>query len=411
MHMQPFNVDEVYAKTLAECLRTLHSEATLAKRRYSLHQFILGARGAYPVDVVAMLQQLNVPYYEDKWAHDLSTGSWPVEVDIPRKSITSIFADPHPADYDWRFTTANIPVLVEALAESSRGGAIALLGTKTLFSPLYDKGAQVTLFNKSAALLSDLRQAGYQKGLVEWDLCQPLADGVNKYQVAFADPPWYPDYYQAFLQRASELLVVDGTLYLSVLPVLTRPSAVVDRADILQQATQAGFDLVRQEPGMLSYETPLFERQALSAQHLSCTDWRLGDLWIFQKVRRNTPIQPQETPVGEPQWDEYRIGTKRIKVRLKTGREERLFAYRPADPTGNVFTQVSRRSPFRNQIDVWGSDNQAYTVDRPSILKQSLSELERAGSLESVVDILKKNKDVSSAECAELIALLQRLVQ
>ncbi len=408
MHIQLFNAEKAYIKQLEQCLRAIHREAGQSKASCSLYQFIAGAQGTYPVDVVATLEKLGLPYCQDQWAHYKGTD---VEMSAPTQELPSIFADPHPADYDWRFAPASIPLLTTMITGAAKGAAIALLGTKTLFPPLYDSGATVTLFNKSASLLGDLRRAGYQQGLAEYDLCQPLANGNDEYRVAFADPPWYLDYYQAFLHRASELLEVGGFLYLSVLPSLTRPSAVADRTDILQMATQLGSGLVEQKNAALAYETPAFEHQALLARNLCCGNWRAGDLWVFQKNKQRLAGASIVTPIGEQQWREYRIGIKRIKVKSKLNQEEKRFAYQPADPSGNVFTQVSRRSPFRSQIDVWSSDNQAYTVSRLSVLECYLDKLERNGSLTLTTELLNKNREVNEAERTELIALLQELAR
>jgi len=409
MTIQSFNAQETYTASLAE---RLHSIANSAPRDTGLllYYFLTKSKGAYPVDVVATLERLGIPFLEDEQAHRITKLT--AAIKRPKTGrVSSIFADPHPADYDWRFASDSIAVLADRLFTAAKAKPIALLGTKTLFPYLYDKGAKTTLFNKSAALLGDLRQAGYGTGLVECNLCHPLTEGENAYQVAFADPPWYLDYYQAFLQRASELLMPNGTLYLSVLPVLTRPDASVDRAQILHLAATLGLELIAEEDAALFYETPLFEQQALSAQGLYCNNWRSGDLWVFQKARQPLTETTVAGRIVEPEWREYRIGSRRIKVNTQPSNEGKVFSYRSADPEGSVFTQVSRRSPFRNLIDVWSSDNQAYTVTRSSVLDYYLNELEANDSLEHVSELIRKNHSVSQVERVELIALLQELVR
>lgn len=368
-----------------------------------LYQIIEQAQGAYPVDVVSTLNSLGLCYREDDKAYRINVAN----ADRATHTVQpSLFADPHPADYDWRFSTRSIQVLTKKLLSTAQGGRIALLGTKTLFPPLHDQGAEVTLFNKSKSILDDLRAAGYQNGLVECDLSLPLAAGNGSYQVVLADPPWYVDYYRAFLRRAVDLLCIGGTVYLSVLPVLTRPGAEEDRTAILEVATALGLELIQQDAGDLSYETPGFEHQALLACGLYCGDWRRGDLWIFRKQYEVVSDLSDGLIIEEPNWVEYRIGSKRIKLKLTSGSEAARFTYNPVDPRGAVMTHVSRRSPFRNKIDVWSSDNHAYSVTRISVLQVCLDQLAANWGFSEVVAVLGVHQGLDQEERKDLIALL-----
>lgn len=204
MEVQVFNAKSEYRAALKEAVR--HAAGPRAAMRcsgQSLYQIIEQSNGAYPVDVVSTLNALGLCYQEDDKAYRIDAAN---ADRVTRTVQSSLFADPHPADYDWRFSTHSIQALTKKLLSTAQGGRIALLGTKTLFPPLYDQGAEVTLFNKSKSILSDLRAAGYQNGLVECDLSLPLAAGNGSYQVVLADPPWYVDYYCAFLRRAADLL-------------------------------------------------------------------------------------------------------------------------------------------------------------------------------------------------------------
>jgi hypothetical protein len=409
MELQIFNVKSEYRAALKEVVMQAVSPRDAMKCcEQFLFQIIEQSKGAYPVDVVSTLNALGICYREDDKAYRINAAN---ADRITCAVQDSLFADPHPADYDWRFNKQSIWMLTKKLLSTAQGGRIALLGTKTLFAPLYDQGAEVTLFNKSNSILNDLRAAGYLNGLVECDLSLPLAAGNGSYQVVLADPPWYVDYYGAFLRRAADLLCVGGTVYLSVLPVLTRPGAEEDRVAILEMATALGLQLVQQDAGGLSYETPGFEHQALLACGLYCGDWRRGDLWIFRKQYEGGVNLTDGLIIGEPNWIEYRIGSKRIKLRLADVLEAARFTYNAVDPKGAVMTHVSRRSPFRNKIDVWSSDNHAYTVTRISVLQECLGQLEADRSFSEVVAALVAHQNLDQEERRDLIALLTEFVQ
>jgi hypothetical protein len=409
MEVQIFNTKSEYQGALKEVVAQAASPRTaMGCSKQSLYQIIEQSQGAYPVDVVSTLNALGLCYREDNKAYRIDAAN---TYRVTRTVQSSLFADPHPADYDWRFSTHSVQMLTKKLLSIAQGGRIALLGTKTLFPPLYDQGVEVTLFNKSKSILNDLRAAGYQNGLVECDLSLPLAAGNGSYQVVIADPPWYVDYYYAFLRRAVDLLCVGGTVYLSVLPVLTRPGAEEDRAAILEVATELGLQLIQQDAGDLLYETPGFEHQALLACGLYCGDWRRGDLWTFRKQHEIISDSPDGLTIEEPDWVEYRIGSKRIKLKITNSLGATRFTYNAVDPKGAVMTHVSRRSPFRNKIDVWSSDNHAYAVTRIAVLQECLGQLEANGDFSEVVAALGAHQDLDQEERRDLIALLTEFAQ
>jgi len=407
MELQSFNADREYKKSLEEAVSIASGKHLSNKEaEKSLHQIIIESAGAYPLDVLATLNSLGIHYCEDYRAYQTDT----VRVTAPSTaSSPTLFADPHPADYDWRFDEDTVFKLADKLTLEAQGGNIALFGTKTVFIPLYKQGQAVTLFNKSKAILDDLRSAGYAHGLIECDLALPLPLYENSFRVVLADPPWYPDYYRAFLQRAAELLVVGGTMYLSVLPELTRPGAKSERVLLLEEAAAAGMVLSDQVAGALSYETPGFEQQSLNANGLYCHSWRRGDLWTFQKQQCNRLMEP--ITIDEPTWVEYRVGRKRIKVKPSSSAASTHFSYRAADPGGVILTQVSRRSPFRKDIDVWSSDNHAYTVSGLGVLHECFRMLEANSSIPEILKKLALQGLIGHKEQTDLVALLDELTQ
>ena len=273
---------------------------------------------------------------------------------VSSRSSTATFADPHPADYDWRYTSASIVELKSRLGSIvERGGRIALFGATTLFLSLAVSTPHVVLFDRSASRLKDIESIGFKTGLIRHDLFDPIPDANREYDVVVADPPWYPEFHRAFILRSTQLLRDEGLLFLSVLPWLTRPSAIADRADIVKFALRSGFDLTEVVSGILGYESPKFERIALKKNRITCGDWRFGDLFVFRRINEPSPDLAIERPVDEPEWEEYRFGNRKIKVRLRPEHSTIRFCFAPATGISPIFEGVSRRSPFRSRIDLW----------------------------------------------------------
>jgi len=265
----------------------------------------------------------------------------------------------------------------QLLKHGAHGSKIALLGTPSLFLYLMQSGADAVLFDRSQSLIADLHAAGFQKNLIRHDMFQPFHHIRKKFQVALADPPWYPEFFEAFTIRASELLCEQGLLLLSILPWLTRPSAITDRAEIISFASKAGFDLIEVNPQFFRYETPTFELASLDTQGIKCGDWRSGDLYAFRKVKEHT-VSPHVSPVpGEAEWDEFRFGNLKVKLRHRDDKGQRGFHARPISGRAPVLQTVSRRWPLRSEIDLWTSGNVAYTVQGLQPLRAAFQMLQK----------------------------------
>ena len=378
------------------------------------------AGGAYPTVVAEVLKSMEASgsIIRDNGAYRLSahliSRPFPNAVVDDRENNASpetilqvSLADPHPADYDWRFTPSALESLVVRLEPFVKSGAnIALLGTTTLFPQLANTGARVILFDRSPSLLRDLGAAGFTEGLVEHDLFCPMPDNLETIEVVVADPPWYPAFHRAFLLRGSEILKEGGTLLLTVLPWLTRPSAVADRADILEFASECGLDLVEVAAGQLLYQSPKFERVALSMHDIYCGDWRAGDLFVFRKVCEPSPLLGAPRPDDEPAWEEYRFGNRKVKLRIRPESWSSGLKITPSWESGRYLGSVSRRSPVRPKIDLWTSDNLAYSVEGLRVLRHALTSLAGGGSRGTVASEASSVFGLTTDETAVLLRLL-----
>lgn len=396
----------------------------------SFKEIVRRAGGAFPTDVEKVLRSLiaaaEVSKSEGRYSLIASTGSGGIHVAAsmhgleappyrhvldPVLGTTSTLADPHPADYDWRFTTSTLTKFAHRLQWTLNDESnVALFGIPTLFPCLMGSKFSVILFDRSPSLIHDLRTMGLTEGLVVHDLFYPIGGSRREFDVVVADPPWYPAFYRAFLLRASQVLRDEGELFLSVLPWLTRPTAINDRVDVLLFAAQAGFDLVESLPGALEYESPRFEQATLRLHGMDCGQWRTGDLHIFRRVNNPKPGLHIEPPADEPEWQEYRIGTRKVKLRRRLEPQGTGFSLQPVTSSGPILTSVSRRSRFRSRIDLWTSDNAAYSVEGMELLHSALKRLENGEPPEAIAASVGLEHMLSEENKARLANILSELV-
>lgn len=389
-------------------------------------ELVFRADGAYPTDVQRVLRSLL-----DEGLAVETEGRYaaPAEIRAQSRMVAGAasgqprsareqtesaegFADPHPADYDWRYASsarARLTRLVTGLAQPR--GKVALFGARTLFPEVSDRGVDVTLFERNGSLLDDLRLMGYGRGLVEHDLFDEVADMKAQYDVVVADPPWYPAFYSAFLLRAAEALRMDGVLLLSVLPWLTRPAAIEDRADVLAFALTVGFDFWKMSPKAVTYDTPKFELASLASEGICCSSWRAADLCWFRKVREPPASVFVSRPEDESEWDDFRFGKRKVKLRRRGEEPGGGLAVRPAAENGPVLPSVSHRATYRSNIDLWTSDNVAYSVRGIQILRHALQSVHSGQPHHAVANEIGRAYSLSVAELGSLSGLLEEMAR
>jgi hypothetical protein len=333
-------------------------------------------------------------------------GSRTTEAFQTRKILDSL-ADPHPADYDWRFTSETIDFIADYFGVGLGTRRIALFGVPTLLCRF--TGKDVTLFDRSAALINDLTRVGLRSELRIHDLFDPIVGADASFDVVVADPPWYVEFYKGFLLRSAQILKQDAILYLSVLPRLTRSSAIEDRFEIVEFASRCGFDLAEIQPGVLQYASPQFEQTVLKRNDIRCRDWRTGDAFIFRYVKGPQQGLSAPRPPDEPEWDDFRFGRKRVKLRRKSFALGSRFTILPVSENGYPFDSVSRRAVLRSRVDLWTSDNRAFTTDRVDVLREALHRLSAGEDPSNIVSGLRDRSLVSEDVAQGLIDILRDL--
>jgi dGTPase len=383
-----------------------------------LCEIIKESQGAYPDDVKVAIDKLisTAQVYILKDLYLISNQQYnsailKKDLEAPAEltwvtAMTDKLSKPHPADYDWRFTSKTIFDIAHLVNYNNNlYKTIALFGTTTLFPVIKEIAPNISLslFNKSQLLIDDLSNMGFTDTLYAHDLFLKIPS-PTKYKLVIADPPWYNDFYNAFITRASEILEVDGHLFLSVLPILTRPDAEKDRKYIDQCAMENGLVKVESKEAFLNYESPIFERHSLLQKGTDCGDWRTGDLIIYKKARNIEYIKDIHLPVDEPSWEEFIINGIKLKL-LKDDDQSNNFSFEYSDKT-SILSTVSRRSPIRKRINFWTSENLAFKITKLKVLRYLFRFAKTFNSMEVALTKTRIEKNLTEDEYKLLIDLL-----
>jgi hypothetical protein len=301
-----------------------------------------------------------------------SHDDWPVE---------------HPLDFDWRFTSKAARALI-GRCPGPLDGPIVLLGTPTLALEATRQGrtGSVSLFDKNPTLIATARVSSANFASFSTDLVWGAPVEIGDAVVAFADPPWYPEYIAAFLWAASRLTRVGGRVFLSFPPVGTRPGILDERAASIAQASRFGLRLESIEIGALAYRMPLFERNTFLAAEVPevADDWRRGDLIEFVHAERMSA--PRPVPPGPPDvWDDVAVGVVRMKCKSSLDREFRDPTLSPVVP-GDMLVTVSRRDPARASADIWTCGNRVFRCAGPDVFRTILSAIGHGEDVEEAVE-------------------------
>ena len=288
------------------------------------------------------------------------------------KTIQSLSYIPHPLDYDWRFHDSTKKLLIENFnLLSTKNDTIILLGTPSILETKHNFKNRVLLLDKNPPIFNSHPNLSVIR-------CDILTDSMPKIKanVILADPPWYPEHIKGFLCAAYEMSKTGSYLMLCLPPEGTRATMHDEIADIVDYAKSLGFDLLRHTKSALSYNSPLFEKNALDAEgfaHIS-SNWRRGDLALFYR-KKESHAQPKPN-YFKSNWEEIQIKSVRIRVRISQDikfQDPSLKSLVPND----ILPSVSRRDERRNLVDVWTSGNRIFSCNGTNTLTQILKALQQ----------------------------------
>jgi hypothetical protein len=262
--------------------------------------------------------------------------------------------DPHPLDFDWRFTRETVARLIAITANAKR---ILVVGAPSVAAELSRIGRAFVGIDRQPPYVP-MPVGAYHTLDLRYDAVGAL--NLGSFDAAILDPPWYPDDAQTWIAQISPLVEETGYILLSVWPPEVRDDANRERLDLIKQAEE--FGQIKIDDNELRYLTPFFEQSALKAQGKDVrVDWRRGALATIivgdGERTRAIALRPRPKVVWERfVLDDYQLALRRPPA-LPVAEPE---LHRVAE--GWVLPDVSRRNPLRTGIDLWTSNNLAARV-------------------------------------------------
>lgn len=309
--------------------------------------------GAFPCDVLAVARTagLNIRF-------STRSGNWQ-----DRKP------DPSPAQSEYYFTSEAAARIADAVE-----GRVLCLGTPAIAEALGRIGREVALVDSGQWVRDrfDLQRAGitHAEGLTVEEF-----EDDRMYDSAVLDPPWYFPALTDWLTIASANVVEGGTIWIPLLPALTRPSAVRDTEKIMRLAGTIGNP--RMTDVVAEYESPVFERRAMErCGGRVSRPWRRARMLQITNLRR--PVSSTRSLSRRSEWTDFRIGDSVISVRTGVGcaasdvvQAVKWEEFLPSSVC--ALDTVSHRDPRVRSLNVWSSESTGLTVRDPAALAEAFS--------------------------------------
>ncbi|MFX0195468.1 MAG: hypothetical protein ACFFCW_05030 [Candidatus Hodarchaeota archaeon] len=382
------DVERAYLGTLDKMV------CTLANRPNATLQSVMrGARGAFPTLVVQRIKTLGL---NQNLSEELeASASSKVRITGPEL---------HLLDFEWYFTSKSANYLGRILTNET--GGILCLSAPTVAAAIAHRRKRVLLVDRNPLILHRLpRNLGFFQFIL-FDLMSPLPLR-GRFSVVFFDAPWYQEFVSLWLWQASQVVHVGGLVAFALFPPLLRAGAEQERSQILKQASILGdVELIEE---CLSYETPLFEEEALASCGVRMTtSWRRADLALV-RVKRTPMTTPPTIGDSGDRWDSFLIGQQVVKLRNPCRGESGTILAPLKDCPDYVLPSVSRRDLRRDQVDLWTSRNRVARVGRRDIVSVILSHLAKGLDFDKLLQTpafssisLKDRKQVISSLCSIL---------
>ncbi|HJX06052.1 MAG TPA: bis-aminopropyl spermidine synthase family protein [Candidatus Nanoarchaeia archaeon] len=269
------------------------------------------------------------------------------------------FPEPHPAFSQWRLTPQSTIQIIKKISDK-KYDEICFLGCPVLGLEFGKKNPKKTIL-----LDIDTKILEYAKKFTKviiYDVNDPVPVHLkNKFECVVTDPPWYPDDVKLFIQRASELAKLGGTIYFSLPCLLTRPSILRERLNLQKWLSLSNF-VISEIMQIAEYEVPPFEYITYyDIPAFSGETWRRGD-WV--KLKKVGKFSIHTKHLQTIRWLEYSINGRRIFLRDKPDDKEQKpklsFLYNDGSL---ILKTVSKRTPLLPKIDIWTSRNAVLHID------------------------------------------------
>lgn len=263
---------------------------------------------------------------------------------------------PHPLDFDWRYSDGTVRAIAAAIATS----ATVVAGGTPSIARYLDSTARDTILVDRQPFQDVKKHVVSEVGQV------PLK---VRHAVAVLDPPWYPEEAMQWIAWAAGVVGIGGEILISLWPADTRPTGGSERA-ILAEWVGSWAEL--SATGIpIEYSAPSFEQ---AANAVSNEKGRLKKPRFGELLRIVVGKQPTATMTSQKttRWIRFNINDYQLAIRDDPATSDSCWIEPVPGATGWIWPHVSRRASGREEITLWSSQNEVAVVGNTAHLIEML---------------------------------------
>jgi hypothetical protein len=261
--------------------------------------------------------------------------------------------EPHPLDFDWRFTQETTDLICGLLHKSPSTLAV---GAPSIARRLDSLNRPVTLVDRQP-IQGAKRHVAAEIG---FGMVAPL----SSFAAAIVDPPWYPLILRHWVSWAARFVEINGTLIVSLWPDNVRPHGAEEADHVLNWVAEwAEVEVISTTA---RYERPRFESAAMRVSRNGMLASSPGEGRLLRLRIKNHP-KIQELAVSRSRWIRFILDDYQLGILLDSTDSSIGVRQHPA-ASGWIWPYVSARAPGRDIIGIWSSHNEVGIVGRPDEL-------------------------------------------
>lgn len=290
--------------------------------------------------------------------------------------------------------------------EGTPPSRVLAIGAPTLAPLLTKMRCEVTIVDYDEEVLDALTKICQVKNSIQFDVMAGEPVLPERVHVAIVDPPWYPDETDAFIRTAIGNLDPGGHLFVTMPPLLTRPSIQKERNELLQQLQNRGMEVLFLDRNILRYTVPRFEESAFKNVEGFCAyPWRVADLLVCQKLRNTELSDSHKKQTQKTALTTQRFSREPKEFRVFVGGADCDLPERViVSPLEGFSENVSRRSHDNLYPNVWTSEKVGVRVSSIDEALLLLNCWEKGKTLEQTAGILEgKFEKVDSDTSWEIV--------
>jgi hypothetical protein len=336
----------------------------------------------------------GAPFSHSASRHSFAVKQW----------IEGALPTPHLLDGTWWFDDETVEYFQRQIRNVV--GRTVCLGTPSVFLKARQDGVESVILVDRDPLVRDLMTRRGHQDVVTAEL-QTVCPLAWEADLIVADPPWYENEINAFLDAGHAASKVGAKILISIPPPEIRPTIEQERHSIFGRAKRSGLKLLSIQSSRTRYVCPPFEHNVIrSTGDKVFLDWRVGDLVTFEVTQAKVEGEEPILDIGD--WDEVCLANTRLRVArratLVQGQTHLTSMGWPED----IFPSCSRRHPRRMEVDVWTSGNRAFLCKDTNGLLEVALQL-RAANLEDLRQKFRNLPPFFSDEQRQAAAQLLRV--